>query len=86
MCENEVYSFKVLYVGLHQVKMKRSEYEKENESEKYEKVKVKVMPTHSEFCMLACTSTFSHSSFVSFPSVSLLTALGFFLTFSFATF
>ena len=50
-----------------------------SESEKYEKVKV--MRTHSEFCMLACTSTFSHSSFVSFPSVSLLTALGFFLTF-----
>ena len=51
------------------------------ESGKYEKMKVKVMPTHSEFCMLACTSTFSHSSFVSFPSASLLTALGFFLTF-----
>ena len=50
-----------------------------SESGKYEKVKV--MRTHSEFCMLACTSTFSHSSFVSFPSVSLLTALGFFLTF-----
>ena len=31
--------------------------------------------TYSEFCMLACTRTLSHSSLVSFPSVSLLTAL-----------
>ena len=33
------------------------------------------MDTYSEFCMFACTRTLSHSSLVSFPSVSLLTAL-----------
>ena len=66
----------------------KSEIEKyeKSKSEKYERVKVKVMRAHSEFCMLACTSTFSHSSFVSFPSVSLLTALGFFLTFHICNF
>ena len=69
-------------------KRRKSEIEKyeKSKSEKYERVKVKVMRTHSEFCMLACTSTFSHSSFVSFPSVSLLTALGFFLTLYICTF